>query len=63
MNKEYKYLYGCLTAVNEMMRQGCHLCGIKVDGKWETIPWSEISDWIIGQLKTELDSIKGEDEK
>lgn len=63
MNKKCKYLYGCLTAVNEMMHQGYRSCGIKVDGKWETIPWSEISDWIIEQLKTELDSIKGEKKK
>lgn len=58
MNKECKYLYGCLTAIDEMMNKGYRSFGIKVDGKWETIPWSEIRDWVEEQIKVELDSIK-----
>lgn len=62
MNKECKYLYACLSAIDGMTSKGYHLFGIKIDGKWETIPWSEIHDWIAEQIKTELDSIKGEKE-
>ena len=62
MNKECKYLYACLSAIDGMTSKGYHSFGIKVDGKWETIPWSEIHDWIAEQIKAELDSIKGEDE-
>lgn len=62
MNKECKYLYGCLFAIDEMMNKGSSLYGIKVDGKWEAIPWSEIRDWVVEQLEIELDSIKGEKE-
>ncbi len=58
MNKECKYLYGCLSAIDGMTSKGYHSLGIKVDGKWETIPWSEIRDWVEEQIKTELDSIK-----
>lgn len=62
MNKECKYLYACLSAIDGMTSKGYHSFGIKIDGKWETIPWLEIHDWIVEQIKTELDSIKGEDE-
>ena len=63
MNKECKYLYACLSAIDGMISKGYRSFGIKVDGKWETIPWSEIRDWVAEQAKIELDSIKGEDEK
>lgn len=62
MNKECKYLYACLSAINEMTNKGYSSFGIKIDGKWEIMPWSEIRNWIEEQIKTKLDSIKGDDE-
>lgn len=44
------YLSGCLYAINELRKEGSHSYAIKIDGKWKTIPWEEISNWIYGEL-------------
>ena len=46
MTKEDKYLLGCLFAINQLREKGSSDYAVKVDGKWETIPWSEICEWI-----------------
>ena len=44
------YLSGCLYAIDELRKTGSHAFAIKIDGKWKTIPWEEISNWIYGEL-------------
>lgn len=46
MKREDKYLLGCLYAINRLREKGSSSCAVKTDGKWETIPWSEICTWI-----------------
>ena len=53
MTREDLYLLGCLFAVNRIMENGSSACDIKVNGKWETIPWDEIREWIKKQYAIE----------
>lgn len=53
MTREDMYLLGCLFAVNRMIENGSSSCGIKVNGKWETVPWDEIREWIEKQYAIE----------
>ncbi len=53
MSKEEKYLLGCLFAVNRLIEDGSTTYAIKVDGKWEIIPWIEIREWIEKQYAIE----------
>ena len=46
MTREEKYLLGCLHAINRLIEKGSSAYSVKVDGKWETIPWAEIKEWI-----------------
>lgn len=53
MTREEKYLLGCLYAINRLIEKGSSDYGIKVDGRWETIPWAEIKEWIEKQYEIE----------
>lgn len=53
MKIEDKYLLGCLFAVNRLQEKGSSSYAVKVDGKWESIPWKEICDWIERQYAIE----------
>ena len=53
MTREDKYLLGCLFAINRLVEKGSTIYALKVDGKWEQIPWSEIVDWINEQYAIE----------
>ena len=44
MSKEDMYMLGCLFAVNRVIENGSFSYGIKVNGKWEIIPWKEIKE-------------------
>ena len=57
MEREDKYLLGCLFAIRKLQNIGSTEFTIKVDGEWETIPWQEICDWIEKQYAI------GEDEE
>lgn len=46
MTRKDKYLLGCLFAIHQLQEKGSIEYATKVDGKWETIPWKEICDWI-----------------
>lgn len=46
-----KYLLGCLHAISKLLDEGSVNFVIEVDGKWETIPWTEICDWIDTQME------------
>jgi hypothetical protein len=46
MKKEDKYLLGCLYAINRLQEKGSTEYAVNVDGKWETVPWKEICEWI-----------------
>ena len=46
MTREDKYLLGCLFAINRIRERGSDSYAVNADGKWETIPWSEIAEWI-----------------
>lgn len=48
-----KYLLGCLYAISKLLDEGSSSFATKVDGKWETIPWTEICDWIDTQMEGE----------
>ena len=53
MNREEKYLLGCLYAIHRLQEQSSTQYTIRVDGKWETIPWDEICEWIEKQYAIE----------
>ena len=53
MVREDMYLLGCLFAVNKLIENGSSSYGIKVNGKWETVPWNEIKEWIEKQYEIE----------
>ena len=50
-SKKDKYLMGCLYAISNLLDDGSTSFAVEVDGKWETIPWSEICDWIDKQME------------
>lgn len=53
MTREDKYLLGCLFAIKRLREKGSSEYAVKSDGKWETIPWSEICEWIEKQYGIE----------
>lgn len=53
MNREDMYMLGCLFAVNRIIESGSSAYGINVNGKWETVPWEEIKEWIEKQYAIE----------
>jgi hypothetical protein len=53
MTREDLYMSGCLFAVNRLIDDGSSSFAIKVNGKWETVPWSEIREWIEKQYGIE----------
>ena len=53
MSREDMYLLGCLFAVNRFIENGSSSYGIKIDGKWHTVPWEEIKEWIEKQYAIE----------
>lgn len=58
MTREDKYLLGCLFAINRLQEKGSTEFATKVDGKWESIPWDEVREWIEKQF-----AIESEDKK
>ena len=56
MTREDKYLLGCLFAINRLQEKGSVEFATKVDGKWETIPWKEIYEWIEKQYAIESEA-------
>ena len=47
MTKEEKYLLACRFAIDKLIERDSVYCDIKDDsGKWESIPWFEIINWI-----------------
>jgi hypothetical protein len=46
MTREDMYISGCLFAVNRLIEDGSSIFAIRVNDKWETVPWSEIREWI-----------------
>lgn len=53
MDREEKYLLGCLFAIHRLQEKGSVEFAVKVDGKWETISWKEICEWIEKQYAIE----------
>ncbi len=53
MTREDMYMLGCLFAINELIETGSSSYGIKVNGRWETVPWNEIKKWIEKQCGIE----------
>jgi len=53
MTREEKCLLGCLFAVNRIIEKGGSTYAVKVNGKWETIEWTEITEWIEKQYAIE----------
>ena len=53
MKKEDIYISGCLFAITALIEKGSSAYAVKVDGKWETIPWAEICKWIEKQYGIE----------
>ncbi len=58
MTKEDMYILGCLFAVNRIIENGSSSFSIKVNGKWEIIPWDEIREWIEKQYGIEQEGEK-----
>ena len=46
MTREDMYMLGCLFAVNRLIETGSSDYDIKVNGKWETVPWVEVKEWV-----------------
>ena len=53
MNREDVYLLGCLFAIHRLQEKGSKEFTVKVDGKWETVPWDEVCEWIEEQYGIE----------
>jgi hypothetical protein len=53
MTREDMYISGCLFAVNRLIENGSSSFAIRVNDKWETVPWSEIRVWIEKQYGIE----------
>lgn len=53
MTKEDMYMLGCLFAVNRLIENSSSNFGIKVSGKWETVPWEGVREWIEKQYAIE----------
>jgi len=53
MKREDMYISGCLFAVNRLIEDGSSVFAIRVNDKWETVPWSEIREWIEKQYGIE----------
>lgn len=53
MKREDMYMSGCLFAVNRLIEDGSSVFAIRVNDKWETVPWSEIREWIEKQYGIE----------
>ena len=53
MTRAEKCLLGCLFAVNRLIEKGSSIFAVKVNGKVETIPWTEITEWIEKQYAIE----------
>lgn len=58
MSREDLYLLGCLFAVNRLIEKGSSSYAVKVNGKWETVPWEEIKEWIEKQFAIESGDAK-----
>lgn len=58
MSREDLYLLGCLFAVNRLIEKGSSAYDIKVNGKWETVPWEEIREWIEKQYAIEKEDVE-----
>lgn len=56
MTREDMYLLGCLFAIHQMQEKGSTKFTCKVDRKWESIPWSEVCEWIERQYGIETES-------
>lgn len=52
-SRKDKYLLGCLYAISKLLDEGSVNFVIEVDGKRESIPWTEICDWIDTQMEGE----------
>jgi hypothetical protein len=46
MTREDMYILGCLFAMNRLMERGSVAFKVKVNGKWEMVPWAEVKEWI-----------------
>ena len=55
MRREDMCLLGCLFAIHQMQEKGSFSFAHKVNGKWETIPWSEVCEWIEKQYGIEAE--------
>ena len=53
MKKEDMYMLGCLFAVDKLMERGGVNFRIKVDGKLEVVPLTEVKEWIEKQYEIE----------
>ena len=56
MKREDMYISGCLFAVNRLIEDGSSSFAIRVNDKWETVPWSEIREWIEKQYGIEQEA-------
>lgn len=50
MTKEEIYIRGCLYAVDELIEKGSSKYTVKNNGKWVTVSWDEITDWLVSNL-------------
>ena len=53
MTREDMYISGCFFAVSRLIEGGSSSFAIKANGKWETVPWNEIREWIKKQYEIE----------
>lgn len=53
MTREDMYMLGCLFAINRMIEKGSSYYEIRVDDKYEKVPWNEVKEWIEKQYGIE----------
>lgn len=45
MTKEDIYITACYYAIDKLIEQGSSYFTIKMNGKYQKIPWSEVIEW------------------
>ena len=53
MTKEEMVIKGCMFAVNEMIGNGSNMFAHRKDGKWETMGWREILEYLNDKLEAQ----------
>lgn len=52
MTDREKYICGCNFAIRKLVERGSSAYAIIDDGKWITVPWKDILEWLDKEYKS-----------